>query len=63
MTASKPKLVRASDPAAMPAVTATPAAISIHPIENCSSRTAPPAHARHGLRARLACGSRHRGPP
>ena len=40
MTESKPKLVRASEAAMMPAVTATPASISIHPMENCSRRTA-----------------------
>ena len=40
ITESKPKLVRASDPATMPAVTATPASISIQATENCSSRMA-----------------------
>ena len=40
MTELKPKLVRAREPATMPAVIAAPASISIHPIENCSRRTA-----------------------
>jgi hypothetical protein len=40
ITESNPKLVRASEPAMRPAVTATPASISIHPIENCSRRMA-----------------------
>lgn len=40
MTESKPKLVRAREPAVMPAVTATPASMNIHATENCSSRMA-----------------------